>query len=159
MSAPGFAAQAQAQGDDADADSDSDDTQDADAEDSTDDSDSNADQSADDADQTQDQQQGVAAAEDSNGQQGVKTPEQLLQELQQQQQQNQQQPAGLPGLPAVCHRAQGREGSRRVSPARCRTSGLAGGRDRPEAPVCMHVSQLHGALSISGGCAVSRWFD
>lgn len=95
MSAPGFASQTvtvQGQSpDSADADADSDDSQDADAEDATDDSD--ADQ-ADQTDQAADQQ---GAAEGQDGQQNVKTPEQILQELQQQQQQNQQQPGVPPG--------------------------------------------------------------
>jgi hypothetical protein len=86
MSAPGTSATVQVQGESADAtDADSDDTQDADSDDSTDDAD------ADQTDQTQDQQ-GVAEVQD-NGQQPVKTPEQMLQELQQQQNQQQQ---GIP---------------------------------------------------------------
>ncbi len=81
------------QGEDAPDDSadatDSDDTDSTDADDQT--------------DQADDQQQGDQAAADGDqpaqGQQGVKTPEQMLQELQQQQQQGVQQPGGAPGAP------------------------------------------------------------
>jgi hypothetical protein len=78
----------------------------ADATDSDDSDSTDADDQSDQTDEADDQQQGDQAAADGEqaapGQQGVKTPEQMLQELQQQQQQQQQgvQPGGAaPGTP------------------------------------------------------------
>jgi hypothetical protein len=77
-----------------------------DSADSTDSDDTDSTDADDQSDQGDDQQQGDQAAADgeqpAQGQQGVKTPEQMLQELQQQQQQQQgaQQPGGVPGVPA-----------------------------------------------------------
>lgn len=78
-----------------------------DSADATDSDDTDSTDADDQSDQADDQQQGDQAAADgeqpAQGQQGVKTPEQMLQELQQQQQQQQQgvqQPGGAPGTPA-----------------------------------------------------------
>jgi len=102
MAAPGnttMVVEGQDGQDDNTADDSADTTDEAQTDDQTDDS-ATDDQTADDQ-TTGDQQVGEDAQQQVQGQQGVKTPEQLLQELQQQQQQlqQQQQQNGQPGFP------------------------------------------------------------